>query len=317
MVDNNENIFVQFDCNNITLVDPNKVIDAQGNVKPRNVKQENLVMYANLRCKVLPRTKLLAGADGETSVDTITVAEINFLNPGNKTFMSNSYTDELTGKDTLMGQGVNQKFKKDGKRQVATKGETDNIVDNGFLGITNISITQGLDFLPVISMELVDVKGRSMFELGNNSPYAAFFNLPYPMFELTIKGYYGKAVKLKIMLQNFSSRYSDNDGNFNISLKFMTYKYTVLTEVTMGALLATPHMYKSRLKITKTSGNPNGQSKVSDNIVEIGYQKIKEMYNEYKSKGIIESDFPEITIIQLRDRIENFVKNILKFFFRY
>ena len=314
MVDNNENIYVQFDCNNITLVDPNRVIDAQGNVKPRNVKQENLVMYANLQCKVLPRTKLLAGADGETSVDTITVAEINFLNPGNKTFMSNSYTDELTGKDTLQGQGVNQKFKKDGKRQVATKGETDSIVDNGFLGITNISISQGLDFLPVISMEMVDIKGRSMFELGNNSPYAAFFNLPYPVFELTIKGYYGKAVKLKLMLQNFSSRYSDTDGNFNISLKFVTYKYTVLTEVTMGALLATPHMYKSRLKITKTSGNPSGQSKVNDNIVEIGYQKIKEMYNEYKSKGIIENDFPEITLVQLRDRIENFVKNILDSF---
>ena len=314
MVDNNENIYVQFDCNNITLVDPNKVIDSEGKVKERNIRQENLVMYANLQCKVLPRTKLLAGADGETSAETITVAEINFLNPGNKTFMSNSYIDELTGKDTLQGKGVNQKFKQDGKRQVATKGETDNIVDNGFLGITNITINQGLDFLPVISMELVDIKGRAMFELGNNSPYAAFFNLPYPMFELTIKGYYGKAVKLKLMLQNFSSRYSDIEGNFNISLKFYTYKYTVLTEVTMGALLATPHMYKSRLKITKTSGNPSGESKVNDNIVEIGYQKIKEMYNEYKSKGIISKDFPEITIIQLRDRIENFVKNILESF---
>ena len=29
MVDNNENIYVEFDCNNITLVNPNKVVDVK------------------------------------------------------------------------------------------------------------------------------------------------------------------------------------------------------------------------------------------------------------------------------------------------
>jgi hypothetical protein len=33
---------------------------------------------------------------------------INFLKPGDKTFLDNSYTDELTGKDTITGNGVNQ-----------------------------------------------------------------------------------------------------------------------------------------------------------------------------------------------------------------
>ena len=312
MVDNNENIYVEFDCNNITLVNPNKVIDSEGKVKDRVVRHENLVMYANLQCKVLPRTKLLAGGDGQTSVETITVAEINFLNPGNKEFMDNSYTDQLTGKDSLKGKGENQHLTDKGKKFVGSGGVKDKIVNNGLLGITNITINQGLDFLPVITMDLTDVQGKSMFELGNNSPYAAFFNLPYPMFELTIKGYYGKAVKLKLMLQNFSSRYSDSTGDFNISLKFYTYKYTLLTELPMGALLAVPHMYSSRLKITKTTGG--NTSKVTDGVVELGYQKIKEMYNEYKSKGLLPKDFPEITLLQMRDRIDNFVKNILDSF---
>ena len=61
MVDKIENILVEFDYNNITIVDPNKVVDLDGNVKERYVKQENLVMYANLECKVLPRTKLSVG----------------------------------------------------------------------------------------------------------------------------------------------------------------------------------------------------------------------------------------------------------------
>ena len=57
MVDNSENILVEFDYNNITIVDPNKVIDENGNPKERFVKQEDLVMYANLECKPIPRTE--------------------------------------------------------------------------------------------------------------------------------------------------------------------------------------------------------------------------------------------------------------------
>ena len=48
MVDNPENILVEFDYNNITIIDPNKVVDESGRAKERLVKQENLVMYANL-----------------------------------------------------------------------------------------------------------------------------------------------------------------------------------------------------------------------------------------------------------------------------
>ena len=56
MADNSENILVEFDYNNITIIDPNKVIDSDNKVKDRYVKQEDLVMYANLECNVLPRT---------------------------------------------------------------------------------------------------------------------------------------------------------------------------------------------------------------------------------------------------------------------
>jgi hypothetical protein len=168
--------------------------------------------------------------------------------------------------------------------------------------------------MPRVDIQLEDVKGRALFEAGDNSPYAAFFNLPYPLFHLTIKGYYGKAVKLALMLQSFSSRYDSGDGNFKISLNFYTYKYTILGEISMGYLVATPHMYKSRLKVQTQEGGPSNFSNVDNAIVEKGYQKVKEMYNEYKSKGLIPDDFPELTIVQMRDNIENFIKNTLDSF---
>ena len=311
MADNSENIYVDFDCDNITLIDPNKVVDAQGKVKERYVKQENLVMYANLECKVIPRTKLLIGSTGQNQGETITVASINFLKPGGKEKMDNGYTDEITGMGSVKGKGINQQKISGNTKYVSSEGTKGKIVDNGLLGITSIEFSEGLDFMPVVSVELVDIKGKSMFELGNSSPYTAFFNLPYPLFHLTIKGYYGKALKLPLLLQHFSSRYDSGDGNFKVSLKFFTYKYTMLSEVNIGHMMAVPHMYKSRLKITTKTGSPTQFSNVEEGYVELGYEKVKELYNEYKSKGLIEDDFPELTLIQLKDKIDNFVKVIM------
>ena len=325
MVDKSENILVEFDYNNISIIDPNKVIDSDGKVQERYVKQENLVMYANLECKALPRTKLALGVANNDQVQTVSIASINFLKPGDKTFLDNSYTDEITGKDSIIGKAVNQpnlesipQAPKKGEdwfiRQTINSGGKQASVDNGLLGITSINIRQGLDFLPSITIELEDIKGRAMFEAGDNSPYAAFFNLPYPMFQLTIKGFYGKAVKLQLMLQTFSSRYDTSNGNFKIKLHFYTYKYTLLSEVPMAALTAVPHMYQSRVNIQTTKGGATNFSNVQDSIVSRGYQKVRELYSEYKSKGMIPDDFPEITVVQMRDRIENFIKNILTSF---
>ena len=50
MVDKGENILVEFDYDNITLIDPNKIVDSEGKVSDRLVKHENLVFYANLEC---------------------------------------------------------------------------------------------------------------------------------------------------------------------------------------------------------------------------------------------------------------------------
>lgn len=324
MVSNNENILVEFDYNNITIIDPNKVIDTDNNVKERFVNQEDLVMYANLECSVIPRTKLALGSANNDSIRTVSIAKINFMKPGNKEYLDNSYTDEITGKDSIKGYGVNQPNLKSVSNpnksddfyitQTLSSGGKPGATDNGLLGITQINIRQGLDFLPTISMRLVDVKGRALFEGGDNSPYAAFFNLPYPIFYLTIKGYYGKAVKLALMLQNFTSTFNSQTGNFDIDLTFYTYKYTILGDITMAALQATPHMYQSRYTVTTKSGGPSQTSRSQNILVEKGYQKIREMYSEYISKGLIPKDFPQITLNQMKDRIENFITNILDSF---
>ena len=326
MVDNSENILVDYDYNNIIVVDPNKVVDTNGNVKERYVKQENLVIYANLECNVLPRTKLAVGSSNTTDIKTVSIASINFLKPGNKEFMDIGYTNELTGLKKVNKNGTEQNnpnnLQQSAKNDDYYLNQSSNLngderaSDNGLLGITSISIRQNTSFMSTITVELEDVRGKALFESGNSSPYAAFFNLPYPLFNLTIKGWYGKALKLPLMLQNFTSRYDGNSGNFKITLTFYTYKFTVLTEISMGAIQATPHMYKSNVTVQKLSGGPNATTPVQDVVYEQGYQKIRELYSEYKTKGLIPDDFPEITVTQLKNRVENFIKNVLDSFIK-
>ena len=106
--DNSGNILVDFDYNNIIVVDPNKTIDAFGNIAERLVDHENLVMFANLEAEVVPRTKLSVGGSPEDRIRTISVAKMNFLRPTEGTYLSTGYYDELTGKDSINQKGVNQ-----------------------------------------------------------------------------------------------------------------------------------------------------------------------------------------------------------------
>ncbi len=194
--DNSGNVLVEFDYNNIIVVDPNKTIDAFGNISERLVDHENLVMFANLEAEVLPRTKLAVGGSPEDRARVISVAKINFLKPTENTFLTTGYYDELTGKGTRNGLGDNQTriqtiAPNDGTKpydRVTVNNPGNVSTDNGLLGITSINVRTNSSFVPQVTVLLEDIQGKALFELGDNSPYAAFFNLPYPPFYLTLKG---------------------------------------------------------------------------------------------------------------------------------
>jgi hypothetical protein len=322
MENNSENILVEFDYQNISVIDPNKVIDQDGKIKERLINHEDLVFYANLECSVTPRTKLALGVPQDQSIQTVSVGKINFLNPGFKKFLDTNWSDELTGKGTLQGKGVNQPKINITKNpdvsddyyisQTLMSDGQPGAVDNGLLGITQINISYGLDFMAEINITMEDVKGRALFEAGNNSPYAAFFNLPYPLFYLTIKGYLGKAVRLPLMMQTFNASFDPSSHNFRIQCKFYTYKYTIMGDITWGQIMSVPQMYRIKIDSTNTTSTNNQASKDKTTVKYSsgGYQKMKELYSEYKSKGLIDDNFPEITILELKKRLGQLITNI-------
>lgn len=310
------NIYVDFDVQNLIVVDPNKIQETNGKVRERTVEHENLVMYANLETKLLPRTKLAVGATGIQNIDLVSIAEINFLKPGGQTYLTNDYTNEITG-EGVFNRGTTNKTSASFNANTTQKpvsnlvsGDPKQKNDTGLLGITSINVKTDTSFVPQVTIELEDVQGRALFEKGDLSPYAAFFNLPYPPFYLTLKGFYGQAIRYQLNLISFNARFNTFSGNYQVTLQFYGYKFNILNEISIGNLFALPHMYESTYSVAQPIPNSNQYQTPVSYTMEGGMAKIQEVYKDYKQKGLIPQDFPELSLNSLLNRLEVFIQNL-------
>lgn len=323
MADNKGDIFVEADFDNIFSIDPNKIYDEFGNVQQRLVNHEELVMYANLECNILPRTKLQLGVGAEEKGTNVVIAttKINFMNPGNKNFLDTSWVDNFTPQTILNGD--NLKNAKNGPTNSPTQNESyeknqsfilagDQTDATALLGITGIQYKINASLLPTCTITLEDVRGRALFELGDQSPYAVFFNMPYPVFYLTMKGFYGKALKVPLSLQNFNASFNTNSGNFQITLSFYGYKYTMLSEIPNQALIALPNMYERKYTF-KPKDNPDAPtSEVKQETTTRGREILNNTYSKYIAKGLIKESLPKYTIIEFVNKLQKIDKDLAK-----
>jgi hypothetical protein len=109
-------------------------------------------------------------------------------------------------------------------------------------GITNIDIKIQGSYIPQITIDFVDIRGATLFEQGSCSPYGVFFHLPYPIFELTVKGYYGKPVKYFLNLTKFTTKFNSETGNFECRGEFIGWSYAFLADMLIGFIAAAPYM---------------------------------------------------------------------------
>lgn len=318
---NQKSIYVETDYDNIILVDPNKVV-INNEVKERLVNHEDLVFYANLETSVIPRTKLAVGNTFDNPVINSSIAslkgnmdgsQINFLQPYGKTngAFDSSWTDQLSGLGAKEGKGINQTTEsaqnRDGKivynRNVSTPQNTQ------LLGIKDITVNiTGLG-IPTVKMTLVDVQGRTLFEQGEKSIYSVFFNLPYPLFYLTLKGYYGKAIKYALNLTKFNASFEQRSGNYNIELNFIGRNTGLLTDTLLGYAKTAPKMSPTKISIqpTNVTNGVTSTSNITTIDSSVGEQTLKEVYSIYKSKGLVDKNFPEISIDEFIERADSFI----------
>jgi len=299
IVNGSQNVHTTHVGDNLILIDPNK-IDTKFGVEDRLVRHEDLVIYINLTARIIPRSKILVtegSSNSEVKIDLFD-GQINFLKPGGKKSLDSDWTD-------MFNPTVNKIIRTE---DVADDGTVfisktiENQSDFGGFGIKNIEISQNASFIPEVTINFVDVRGMTLFEQGDtNSPYTAFFHLPYPVFELTVKGYYGKAIRYQLALINFTATFDSSSGDYNVTANFIGNHVALLNDIKMQQAMIAPYLYPSL-------GSENARTEESTNG--IGRNIMNEVYGIYKKLGLIAKDFPNLTIYELTNKVNNFTTKL-------
>ena len=225
----------------IFVVDPNKVINSDNNIIPRYVKQEDLVMYANLTARLNPDSAIVNSNDGSPNkVITIGQIGVNFMNPLERADKNDDGTINFAKK---RNKGV---FTTDWSDFFTTNSGQEGFFDPETFGITSIDVSHNASMTPIIKIEFVDVQGRTLLERGNDptNPYNIFYRFPYPLFSLTVKGYYGKGIEYPLSMTKTSTTFDSSTGNYIIRAEFLSRTFSIYNNFLMVYAYLAPYMYK-------------------------------------------------------------------------
>lgn len=288
---NTEKILVKVDQNNLIYVDPNSVL-VGGEAQQRNVQQEKLVMYLNLEADIIPRSILASSQKqpGKENLVSIAKGSFNFLNSqsAEKDFTTD-WTDSF----------VNPPKPNTATTKVLDDFESGDSSGQSF-GIDSVTISvKGANFIPQVNINFIDVRGKTLFESAENSPYKAFFHVPWPIFYLTVKGYYGKAIKYRLHLVKFNTKFNDSTGNFEVATTFVGSTYAYMNDIPLKAMLNAPYMFAKESEKDSRFNERTGMREKVISRSSKGYQVLKSIYEEMKQKKLIPQDFPVKTLREI------------------
>ena len=221
---------IKEDNGRLKLVDPNtfeyqstgSTFDSNYNM---SVPLEDLCIVVEL--KTTEKTRTILSSNNQNSAINITntnnggkaIKLVNFISGKNDTttggnqVLTTSYTDVSDISATT--DGINEA-----------------------LGITSIDIEFNSSYAPMVNINFIDVRGAAIFQNGAKSDYGVLFKLPYPIFQLKIKGYYGKPVIYCLHLTKCSTKFNSQTGNFEIAAQFVGYTYAMLSDMLLGYIRA-------------------------------------------------------------------------------
>ena len=130
------------------------------------------------------------------------------------------------------------------------------------LGIESINVKFDSWFFPMVDIKFVDVRGASLMQpaeyeyynngggsqgknesVGTNSNFfKAFFSFPYPLFKLSIKGFYGKEVTYDLSVLKCNIEFNSQTGNFEIHSSFIGYMYGMYSDIPFSFLYVAPYI---------------------------------------------------------------------------
>lgn len=252
------------------IIDPNAFYGESDSSRNIPVKIEDLTISVKLTTRKKSRTTIATSENESAIVKEQKGATINFIEGSNvngKKVLTTKFTELTT----------------------VFEDETKTLNPETF-GITNIDIDFNTSQTPTVKIDFVDIKGSSIFQNENllvedngQNKYAVFFEMPYPIFELEVKGYYGQPVTYCLHMLKYTSKFNSQTGNFEMSCEFVGYTYAFLSDMLLGVLKVIPY-------------------------TKIGEEK----FNAYNDERVAQGLEPIIDIPTLRKNIAEISNNISK-----
>ena len=194
---------------NVVLVDPNCVNTEIGLVNEMP-DYEQMYLYVDLTATRRGRTVLQTGfpvqTDGTVSINMMGFNQDEDTSYSSHGMFTTNYYDGSTGE----------------RKQYES------------FGIENIKVTINSSFIPQVNITFVDIRGLSFFNNqpdGEDSPYRILFDFPPPIFNLTLKGYYGRGLSYKLHLVKYTTDFKSDNGNFYIDAQFVALTFAPLADI--------------------------------------------------------------------------------------
>lgn len=208
------------------------------------------------------------------------------------------------------------------------------------LGVESIDITFDSHFFPQVTIKFTDVRGAALMmpeeanytndirnqkdgsgeKEGYKNFFRSLFQFPYPVFYLTVKGYYGTRETFLLSVEDFKSSFNAESGNFDVTVKFIGHMFGVYSDLPLNYLIIAPYVggegnkpnnywEKSRVpggSFTFTDGTP------IPTFIEFLY-KFKSLNNTFTEQLKIDRDnFGNVKkVIALRN-LNNYLEAMLK-----
>lgn len=264
----NENFFT-------VVVDPN-------GLNKENVRHEDLFIFVDFRA--MPKSRSVVETDGTINNDIFDSKGISFISSttqNGKEYLTTNYTN-------IGGKQMQEKEA---------------------FGIDNIKIEFGKDLAPIVQIKFIDARGAGLLNgyetvddkgvLSNSSYFSTFFSMPYPVFQLTVKGYYGKAVTYCLNLMKWNMTFNAEKGDFEIDATFQGFTFAFLADILMSHVIAI-----TTSEIGQEALKKEGVISISELVGRLG--QLTKISEDFKKSS---SSYEELKFINslLLDRIDKII----------
>ena len=192
----------------------------------------------------------------------------------------------------------------------------DSEISNNYevLGIESINIDFNSSYAPMVKIKFIDIRGAAMFSNGGTGDYKFFFELPYPIFSLTIKGYYGKSVRYCLHLLRFNANFNSQTGNFEIDCDFIGFTYAVLADMLMGLVRAAVSTTRGKVIFENIKSEYKNKSDIitlDELVVKLADVKeaVKKIKKDEREEDLAKSSEVKSEIETLRYIVKNFLQS--------